>query len=273
MGCSNPGCDRAEAPFCCGSCGVLTYCSRLCQRAHWSAHKSDVVVEGCRFCVTADNELTRSPPGVSKCGFTDDQLKIRRYAATSLARSQAASLPEFTRPVYEHYPTRACYEDHKGRPVRVFGVMGTTEPWHVHTVTLGRGVKAFFTAGGTLASTLTPVARWRTESLDLILESRNPGMFLDPFGYEDAILLAEETGYDMLSSGGCACCKGNGTPLPTDRPVLFGAEHVSVMTTRCDECGRSRRGRVCGGCRSVRYCSTECQSAAWPAHKLVCRRA
>ena len=29
----------------------------------------------------------------------------------------------------------------------------------------------------------------------------------------------------------------------------------------------------CGGCDGVRYCSVDCQAAAWPAHKALCGRA
>lgn len=28
---------------------------------------------------------------------------------------------------------------------------------------------------------------------------------------------------------------------------------------------------LCFGCRALRYCSTGCQTADWPAHKLACR--
>jgi hypothetical protein len=36
----------------------------------------------------------------------------------------------------------------------------------------------------------------------------------------------------------------------------------------CGACGATEGcASMCSGCRSVRYCSRECQRAAWPAHK------
>jgi hypothetical protein len=48
----------------------------------------------------------------------------------------------------------------------------------------------------------------------------------------------------------------------------------------CDHCGcveepaaaPARRHRRCGGCGEGRYCSRECQQAAWPAHRAACRQ-
>ena len=31
------------------------------------------------------------------------------------------------------------------------------------------------------------------------------------------------------------------------------------------------RGKLCSGCRRVRYCGPGCQKADWPAHKAACR--
>ena len=41
---------------------------------------------------------------------------------------------------------------------------------------------------------------------------------------------------------------------------------------RCDTCGdvSVKRKMVCGGCRTQRYCSRECQRASWSRHKTHC---
>ena len=31
------------------------------------------------------------------------------------------------------------------------------------------------------------------------------------------------------------------------------------------------RGKLCSGCRLVRYCGAACQKADWPAHRAACR--
>ena len=41
----------------------------------------------------------------------------------------------------------------------------------------------------------------------------------------------------------------------------------------CPGCGVRPGTRRCSGCRAVWYCSRECQSSAWGAHKSVCKRA
>eukprot|EP00128_Syssomonas_multiformis_P000755 Colp12_sorted_trinity150504_noHs@34321 len=38
----------------------------------------------------------------------------------------------------------------------------------------------------------------------------------------------------------------------------------------CDQCGNSGATKSCSRCRSVRYCSVECQTAAWKTHKKEC---
>ncbi|KAL8665775.1 MAG: hypothetical protein Q9168_007626 [Polycauliona sp. 1 TL-2023] len=42
---------------------------------------------------------------------------------------------------------------------------------------------------------------------------------------------------------------------------------------RCDKCSTSSSQLLtCGGCGKVRYCSKECQKAAWKAHKVQCKK-
>ncbi len=39
----------------------------------------------------------------------------------------------------------------------------------------------------------------------------------------------------------------------------------------CAQCGGEATER-CAGCRGVQYCGRECQKAAWPQHRDLCRR-
>ena len=38
----------------------------------------------------------------------------------------------------------------------------------------------------------------------------------------------------------------------------------------CEHCGAGGRIKVCSGCNTTKYCSRECQVAAWKNHKVVC---
>ena len=38
---------------------------------------------------------------------------------------------------------------------------------------------------------------------------------------------------------------------------------------QCTSCGKGPAS-LCTSCREVRYCGAECQTAAWPSHKLIC---
>jgi hypothetical protein len=52
------------------------------------------------------------------------------------------------------------------------------------------------------------------------------------------------------------------------------AKPKSVPLRTCSNCGkrelRIAEFKKCSRCRAVHYCSTDCQSAAWPTHKLEC---
>ena len=38
----------------------------------------------------------------------------------------------------------------------------------------------------------------------------------------------------------------------------------------CVKCGATQSAALCGGCKTVRYCSVACQKADWPAHRKAC---
>ncbi|CAM9167281.1 unnamed protein product [Phaeothamnion confervicola] len=41
-------------------------------------------------------------------------------------------------------------------------------------------------------------------------------------------------------------------------------------STGCRRCGVADAPKMCSRCRVARYCSPECQAAAWPQHRLAC---
>lgn len=272
MKCGNPRCGSLQAAHCCGSCGVMAYCSKACQRAHWSTHRSEAAsMTKLPLCDTAHMEFMRTPMSVDNRDFDDQQIKIREHGSKIFARSIVHELPEATRSLYAAYPVYKFYRNHKGRPVRTFGVLNfnTSEP-RLHTITLKQDGDSYFTVGGQVASMLTMLSRWDDKCLSIISRSKIPGVFVDPCGHVLAASLSEETGYGTFSGNLCTCCVNDGSPLPTDRPVLFSPDHIKAMMTTCDCCGKFRKGRLCGKCQKARYCSLECQAKAWPVHKTTC---
>ena len=46
------------------------------------------------------------------------------------------------------------------------------------------------------------------------------------------------------------------------------------MANKCGHDGCEQKGKnLCSACAEVTYCSKDCQKAAWPTHKLVCKKA
>jgi len=59
--------------------------------------------------------------------------------------------------------------------------------------------------------------------------------------------------------------------------VLSGRGPAVLPGTGCDHCGTAsgadgRSVKICNGCHSARFCGPACLAAAWPAHKVECRR-
>lgn len=40
----------------------------------------------------------------------------------------------------------------------------------------------------------------------------------------------------------------------------------------CRVCKKTRKLKLCGGCKEVYYCSRECQCKDWLEHKAVCKK-
>lgn len=55
--------------------------------------------------------------------------------------------------------------------------------------------------------------------------------------------------------------------------VIIGSEKLTAQMrmSACKKCGREEGLRLCGRCKSVKYCCVGCSVAAWPLHKRVCK--
>ncbi len=66
------------------------------------------------------------------------------------------------------------------------------------------------------------------------------------------------------------------SPASPVAPPRAAAPPPAPMERTCGGCGAvdaSRVFKLCASCKSVRYCSTECQRAHWKAHKKACKAA
>lgn len=54
---------------------------------------------------------------------------------------------------------------------------------------------------------------------------------------------------------------------------IYAKSDAHRTVTPCSFCGKRIGVQLCSGCSktsNIRYCSQECQKAAWPMHKAVC---
>jgi len=49
-------------------------------------------------------------------------------------------------------------------------------------------------------------------------------------------------------------------------------ETISYNTKSCNNCGKMNNIKLCSRCRSVYYCSVECQRCNWKQHKKNCNK-
>ena len=107
-----------------------------------------------------------------------------------------------------------------------------------------------------------------------------------------ALFVAASLGFEQI----CAVLLGAGarldvktsdgeTPLvvaqrdhPTNAALLAllsGTSSAQPLGLVCDQCGKTAEEanglKLCRDCQVVRYCSKECQAAAWPGHKAACK--
>ena len=65
-----------------------------------------------------------------------------------------------------------------------------------------------------------------------------------------------------------------GETLAVKAANIRGIEMDPLAPSSCSECGNSESGiklSRCANCWATRYCSRECQTAAWPVHKTQCK--
>ena len=71
---------------------------------------------------------------------------------------------------------------------------------------------------------------------------------------------------------GVPCVEGGGV-FP-DTPARRLDEEPEKLRDRCANCGGTRKPKllVCGGCKSIGYCSAGCQKEDWKKHKSACKK-
>jgi hypothetical protein len=65
------------------------------------------------------------------------------------------------------------------------------------------------------------------------------------------------------------------TLTQTEPLVLYGSVYKHIRTLACRHCGvletEKQVMRACARCKTEHYCGDDCQRAAWPVHKVVCK--
>ena len=89
--------------------------------------------------------------------------------------------------------------------------------------------------------------------------------------------LAEQIAADPGGFAACYTINQDGATrymLQVDAPAALFAVYAgwtpASLGFQCDACGRGA-GKRCGRCKSVHYCSTECQERMWKFHRDHCR--
>jgi len=84
-------------------------------------------------------------------------------------------------------------------------------------------------------------------------------------------LLAPRTSH-MADSASAAGPDGtSAADSADDSASVDSASSSSAPAASCGQCGEPDARERCAGCRSVLYCDRDCQKAAWPGHKVLCK--
>lgn len=275
--CHNKYCEK-KGNFTCTRCKIISYCSVNCQKHDWQNHKklcnkpSDIIIDGYQLTILEENSLKNNPLDIEKKLISPLQLKIRQVIGKNMFLAIIKSFPIETQETYIKYPPWKFYCDDKKRPLRSFGVNNYTHDKRLHTITLNKKGKTYFTIGGTELHKIKEVDRWDDDQIKLILNNKKSGMFLDPLGYQFCIDIAKNTGYDIVSDHACICCNDTYVKASCDMPVLGNHDLQVSCMKKCENCNLSKKLRLCNGCRKTYYCSVECQAKSWPQHKKQCKK-
>ncbi|RXW17626.1 hypothetical protein EST38_g8232 [Candolleomyces aberdarensis] len=86
-----------------------------------------------------------------------------------------------------------------------------------------------------------------------------------------SIDIAEGNGYTVRSF---YCRTGPAVNAVVEKWLVkrSGKEKAALTGKTCDQCGVAQKGlKICSKCKTVQYCSQECQRAAWSEHKKKCK--